>query len=210
MITDDLIAQGYVIGLDINSNAGKLNFKDVKESNPSLSFVRAKSSEGTSLDFLWSYNKKTAANAGFKIGSFHVFEDAEDVASQAGGYTSIAADTDLPPAIALFHCKTNIYKAMDGLLSTLAKTTQSWGRTPSILTTQLMMSSVPQKYYADILKYPLSLVQEGVSQPLVPNPWGQTGDWKTSLFNWHFLSQPIVVGGAKVSFSAFLDKKTGK
>lgn len=165
-----------VVGIDISSHQGSVDFNKVKDAN--ATFLFAKATQGnTYIDPKYQDNYTGARAAGLIVGAYHYFMTDDEPDTQFNNFTSVVSlsSGDLPPVVDIEALANNSLPDLkDKLQKFLDLLEQKYGAKPIIYSGK----NFANEYLTDLGSYPLWLAEYEVTQPTLPKGWTTWTFWQ--------------------------------
>lgn len=166
-----------IIGLDVSSHQGNINFYHVKKAGYDFVFIRA--TDGVDYqDPNYDSNLQQARQAGFTVGAYHFYETDDDPIAQANNFikNSQLKSGDLAPVIDIEKLSNPQSNNFTADLTTFIKQLEKHYRTKPILYSN---PNFANQYLSRFNQYPLWLADyDNKAQPVLPSAWSYWTFWQ--------------------------------
>ncbi len=167
-----------VMGIDVSSHQGEIDFEQVKTSGHGFVFVKA--TQGiTFTDPKYKDNYSMAQEAGLIVGAYHFYMTDDDPTDQANNFFQAAKlqSGDLPPVVDIEDlAKKSRPDLKDDLQTFLNEVEKKFGAKPIIYSGEHFSA----EYLAGFSSYPFWLAEYGPKHPQLPDDWSEWTFWQWS------------------------------
>ncbi len=189
------MAVGFVQGIDVSSNQGKVDWSGVSQADVSFAFARA-TIGGHQTDSQFAVNWSGMSDAGLVRGAYHYFWPLTAWQGQANNFVAAIGKLhsgDLPPALDLEEAivksdpqKHDVWndvlpdQRLPMILNWLRAVEQALGMKPVIYTRQNFIENLLGDGIQQLTDSLLWIAHYGVLQPNVPANWASWTFWQNT------------------------------